>query len=65
MVDIVGESYEFYVNNEDDFKNKIDKIRGMSMNQIHHYRDNMLNIKEYLSPKSTVNRYNKLIKKYI
>jgi hypothetical protein len=65
VVDIVGESYEFYVNNEDDFKNKIDKIRGMSMNQIHHYRDNMLNIKEYLSPKSTVDRYNKLIKKYI
>lgn len=65
VVDIVGESYEFYITNEDDFKNKIDKIRGMSLNQINHYRDNMLNIKEYLSPKSTADRFNNLIKNYV
>jgi hypothetical protein len=65
VVDIVGESYEFYINNEDDFKKKMDWIRGMSMNQIHHYRNNMRAVKEYLSPKSTADRYNNLIKKYI
>jgi len=65
VVDIVGESYEFYINNEDEFKKKMDWIRGMSINQINHYRDNMKNIKEYLSPKQTAERYNDLIQQYI
>jgi len=65
VVDIVGESYEFYINNEDEFRNKMDWIRGMNMNQINYYRDNMKNIKEYLSPKQTAKRYNDLIQQYI
>jgi hypothetical protein len=47
------------------FKKKMDWIRGMSINQINHYRDNMKNIKEYLSPKQTAERYNDLIQQYI
>ena len=43
----------------------MDWIRGMSINQINHYRDNMKNIKEYLSPKQTAERYNDLIQQYI
>ena len=65
VVDIVGESYEFYINNEEDFKTKMDWIRGMDQNKIYHYIDNMLNVKNYLSPKSIADRYYKLIKNYI
>jgi hypothetical protein len=65
VVDIVGESYEFYINNEDEFIEKMDWIRGMSVNQINHYRDNMKPIKEYLSPKQTARRYNDLFQQYI
>jgi hypothetical protein len=65
VVDIVGESYEFYIANEDDLISKMDLIRGMSSKQINHYIDNMKNVKEYLSPKQTSNRYNELIKNYI
>ena len=59
------ELIEFYINNEEDFKTKMDWIRGMDQNKIYHYIDNMLNIKDYLSPKSTADRYYKLIKNYI
>lgn len=65
IVDIVGESYEFYINSENDLLSKIDNIRGMSTKQINHYRDNMKTVKEYLSPKQTSNRYNELVKNYI
>lgn len=61
VVDIVGEAYEFYIENEDDFISKMDRIRYMSMNQIHHYRNNMKAVKEYLSPKQTAKRYVNLI----
>jgi len=65
VVDIIGESYEFYIHNEDDFKKKIDWIRGMDINEINRYRDNMKAVKEYLSPKLTANRYFNLLKIYI
>lgn len=61
VVDIVGEAYEFYIENEDDFISKMNYIRDMSIDEIYHYRNNMKAVKEYLSPKQTAKRYINLI----
>lgn len=64
VVDIVGECYEFYVEDENEIKNKIDRIRGMGEQELKLYRDSTQLIKEYLSPKQTAKRYLELIKLY-
>ena len=65
IVDVVGESYNFYINSEEELRHKMDIIKNMSMEEINHYRQNTLSIKDYLSPKSNAKRYFDLIKNYV
>jgi hypothetical protein len=65
ITDIVGESYTFYINSEEELRYKMNMIKNMSSEEIRHYRQNALIIKDYLSPKSNAKRYIKLIKDYL
>lgn len=65
VVDVVGDSYEFYIDSEQDLIDKMNLIREMSESKINHYRDNALAIKDYLSPKQTAKRYIDLLNNYI
>ena len=63
--DIVGDAYNFYVSSEEDIIEKIKYLQGISQQEFNHYRQNTLNIRNYLSPKENARRYFELIKNYI
>lgn len=65
VVDIVGDAYNFYINSEEDIIEKIKYLQNISQQEFNYYRQNALNIKNYLSPKENARRYFELIKNYI
>jgi hypothetical protein len=64
VVDIIGESYSFYIESEDELKYKMELIKNMSMEEINYYRQNTLLVKNHLSPKANAKRYLNLLENY-
>lgn len=65
IVDIVGEAYNFYIDSEEELKYKMELIKDMPVEEVNHYRQNALLIKDYLSPKSNAKRYLNLFEDYV